>query len=258
MNNKNICSNSLGQVKQTTFQWKELGSNPNYCIYLDIVKSEKGLRVFKRIIKDYHSYKNRGDYAGRQINWFIRDIKTDEIYGGIGIGSAIYVLRVRGDFIGWKGLTYPSVCIEKQQNLNKIANNWRFTLMPNIPKNTATKTLSLLHKEAPKEWFKKYGDKLVLLETLVEPPHTGAIYKAAGWIYLGMTLGSATEDCFEWRRHPSGSQKRKEAVKKQSPNKGRAISKLIFVKPLHRYWKRELQRVKDKEEEQKRDMGLNK
>lgn len=241
-----MSNNSVYLVKQTTFQWEDSGSNPDCCIYLDIIKSEKELQIFKRIVRDYHSYKQGGNYAGRQINWFIRNVETDEIFGCIGIGSAIYVLKARGDFIGWKGLTYPSVCTEKQQNLNKIANNWRFTLMPNAPKNAATKTLSLLCKEATKEWKQKYGDKLVLLETLVEPPHTGLIYKAAGWVCLGKTLGSATENCFEWRRHPSGSQKRKEAVKNQSSNKGQAVSKLIFVKPLHRYWQQELMKTEAK------------
>jgi len=217
-------------------------------IYLDLIKSKKGLRIFKRIVRDYHSYKQGGNYAGRQINWFIRDMETDEIYGCIGVGSAIYVLKARGDFIGWKGLTYPSVCEEKQRNLNKIANNWRFTMMPNTISisNMGSKVLSLLHKAAPKEWELKYGDKLVLFETLIEPPHLGTIYKAAGWIYLGETLGSATEDCFEWRRYPSGSQERREAVKNQSCNKGQAVSKLIFVKPLHRYWQRELMRCGEK------------
>src|SRR3989442_14001658 len=43
---------------------------------------------------------------------------------------------------------------------------------------------------ARQAWFKKYGEPLFLIETMVEPPHTGVVYKAASWLAIGMTSGT--------------------------------------------------------------------
>jgi len=43
-----------------------------------------------------------------------------------------------------------------------------------------------------KDYLLKYNEEIVGLITFVEPPRTGAIYKADNWLYLGMTKGYGT------------------------------------------------------------------
>src|SRR3989442_399144 len=43
---------------------------------------------------------------------------------------------------------------------------------------------------ARQAWYKKYHEPLFLIETMVEPPHTGIVYKAASWLEVGMTSGT--------------------------------------------------------------------
>jgi len=110
-------------------------------------------------------------------------------------------------------------------------------------------------KEGKRMWYDKYDDKLVLLETLVEKPHTGSIYLASGWIHVGETKGTEfrwmdKEDAIDLvKNNPNASIKQmymmfgniKNENKYQVYIKNSSSKKSIFVKPLHRYWRKELQ-----------------
>ena len=56
-------------------------------------------------------------------------------------------------------------------------------------KNLGTRVLKVFRNTVKKEYESKYGDKLAGLVTFVEPPRTGAVYKADNWKYLGKTQG---------------------------------------------------------------------
>ena len=43
-------------------------------------------------------------------------------------------------------------------------------------------------------WLAAYGVRPLLLETLVDRPHTGTCYRAANWIYVGQTQGRGRMD----------------------------------------------------------------
>jgi len=124
-----------------------------------------------------------------------------------------------------------------------IANNWRFCLIENPPKNLGSKVLSLLCKVAPKEWKRKYGDELVLLETLVEPPHDGTVYRAAGWKLVGYTKGTEyrwfKKDEIPWDEGWHVVQKYMKYGDKIDYDTWQCVRdnakkrKMIFVKPLY-------------------------
>lgn len=40
-----------------------------------------------------------------------------------------------------------------------------------------------------KDYEKKYGQELIGIVTFVEPPRTGALYKADNWDYIGESAG---------------------------------------------------------------------
>jgi len=196
---------------------------------------------FDQIVKNYHTYKPNTNLLGRQINWLIK--YGGKYIGAIGVGSSMMASNPRDKFIGWKKET-------RLKNLVKTCTNWRYCLIDKT--NYSSKILSIFVKEARKEWKKKYGDNLLLIEALVEPPYEGTCYKAAGWKMVGKTKGFQ----FEWKS-PNDILSTDnvvqrfmeiEGVKDFSQWKvvsGKNEPKLIFVKPLHRYWKRELNKIED-------------
>jgi hypothetical protein len=47
----------------------------------------------------------------------------------------------------------------------------------------------MFRERVKKDYEERYKDELVGLVTFVEPPRTGALYKADNWQYLGETQG---------------------------------------------------------------------
>lgn len=206
--------------------------------HLDVNKIElrDSSEVSSDIIRMYHGYVPTTQYVGRQCNYSIW-CEGYEI-GFFGWGSAVMAMKPRDDFIGWS----------KQQrlaNLNHTATNWRFTLLNNLPKNTATKVIHLSIIKGREDWKRKYGDDLVLVETLVEPPRTGTIYKASKWHMVGMTQGTQYEwkhinevlptDVITRRGFRIGDKVDESKVKVVS---GKASSKMIFIKPINKRWQK--------------------
>jgi len=67
-------------------------------------------------------------------------------------------------------------------------NVFRIVNKPN-DKNFGTKVLKIFRNAIYKDYYIKYQDELLGIVTFVEPPRTGAIYKADNWEYLGKTKG---------------------------------------------------------------------
>ncbi len=104
----------------------------------------------------------------------------------LGWGSAAWSVKSRDSFIGWDKPT-------KEQNLHFVANNTRFLILPWIfVKYLASKILALNVKRISEDWLKTYNHPLYLLETFVEKDRfKGTCYKAANWIGVGQTKGTA-------------------------------------------------------------------
>tara|TARA_R100000655_G_scaffold46290_2_gene83209 strand:- start:240 stop:809 length:570 start_codon:yes stop_codon:yes gene_type:complete len=74
-------------------------------------------------------------------------------------------------------------------DLGYLNNNvYRIVKKPN-DKNIGTKILKLFRQTVKTDYPQQYGDDLLGLVTFVEPPRTGAIYKADNWASLGLTQG---------------------------------------------------------------------
>ncbi|EFK06151.1 conserved hypothetical protein [delta proteobacterium NaphS2] len=104
----------------------------------------------------------------------------------LGWGSAAWSVKSRESFIKWDKPT-------KQKKLHLVANNTRFLILPwvNI-KFLASKILAINAKRISKDWFNIYNHHVYLLETFVEQDKfQGTCYKAANWIRVGQTKGTA-------------------------------------------------------------------
>lgn len=161
---------------------KEYHQEQNSNYYLDLVDNKEKHKLCTDIITKYHSYKRGVKTIGRKIDWLIYKSGEMEPCGMIGISSAPY--PASKDL-----LTFLDISLQQyQKELNNIANNWRFCIKESTP-NGGSQILSLLRKEAPLAWKKKYGDDLKMLVTFVGNGHLGTVYKADNWQYIGKTSG---------------------------------------------------------------------
>jgi len=76
-----------------------------------------------------------------------------------------------------------------KDDLNFLNNNV-FRIVEKLnDKNLGTKILKLFRNKINKDYYEKYKTHLLGLITFVEPPRTGAVYKADNWKLLGKTQG---------------------------------------------------------------------
>jgi hypothetical protein len=117
-----------------------------------------------------------------QLRYFITAGK--QIVALAGFGAAAWQTAPRDQFIGWNH-------DQRKKNLNLIANNARFLILPWVrSKNLASKILSLTARRLPDDWEEKYNVRPLLLESFVQKNRfAGTCYKAASWINVGQTKG---------------------------------------------------------------------
>jgi len=209
-------------------------------ITLDYVDNETKRFAFNNIVKNYHTYKPETELFGKRIDYIIK--ANSKIVGAIGLGCPVIAMKPRDSFIGWNEE-------QRLKNLTKIGSNWRFCLMY---EKLGSKVLSVFCRQARQDYKRIYNQNLLLIETLVEPPYKGTCYLAAGFVKVGQTTGHTFEviDSFDTKEHAM-QYKEKNSIKNvvnRSFKDGKTFllksivgtKKIIFVKPLHRYFRKEL------------------
>ncbi len=112
----------------------------------------------------------------------------------LGWGSAAWKVKSRDDFIGWT----PGV---RKDHLHFVVNNTRFLILPWVQvKCLASKLLAMNARRICRDWLDTYSYPLYLLETFVEKQRfAGTCYKAANWIRVGQTKGTAKKGHVHYR-----------------------------------------------------------
>lgn len=126
--------------------------------------------------------------------------------------SAAWKVKDRDQFIGWQEPT-------KRKNLHLIANNTRFLILPWVNvKYLASKILSLSVGRLSEDWEQTYAHPVYLAETFVDVARfKGTCYRAANWIEIGRTKGSAKKgNDYRYHGHP----------------------KAVYLYPLRRHFRR--------------------
>lgn len=136
-------------------------------------------RLLQRMAKHYSQPKG---FVGRNICYAIE--WADEYYGHIVGGSATRFLPGRNQFLG----------VLQPADLNKIVNNLFYNISPLLTKkypqrNFTSLVLDNFCEQIRKDWELQYGEVVLGFETLIEKPRTGELYRRAGWIELGETIG---------------------------------------------------------------------
>lgn len=145
---------------------------------LDLVITK---RTDERLLKRMEThYSHPKGFVGRNICYAIMFGNT--YYGHIVGGSATRFLPGRNEFLG----------IDLSQ-LNNVVNNIFFNIskVNNAypTRNFSTYVVQAFQERVRADWGSKYGDLVVGLETLIEKPRTGELYRRAGFSLVGETVG---------------------------------------------------------------------
>lgn len=183
-------------------------------ILLTRVESQKERDLWYEYVDRYH-YLGYQIPFGAQLRYFIKSGTTDVILGCFQFSSPAWRMAQRDRWIGWNDE-------QRKLKLQKVINNSRFLIFPWVSvKNLASTALALAVKTVPDDWHQSYGNRPVLMETLVDQSRfKGVCYQAANWTHIGRTTGRGRMD-------------------RDNKNKGAAI-KEIYVYPLTPQFRQEL------------------
>ena len=148
---------------------------------------------FGAALGEFHYLGYRGT-VGENLQYTVSDA-TGRLLACLLFGSAAWKCQTRDRFIGWT----PT---QRSQHLQLLTNNTRFLILPwvRVP-HLASWVLGRVLRRLPRDWQRKYGHAIVLVETFVERQRfAGTSYRAANWIQLGATTGRSRQDRYRTLR----------------------------------------------------------
>ena len=180
--NNKVRNRSIPVVKipKTPLQGKPSHFSP---VRIQPVRNTSFEPLYNSLIQEYH-YLGYRQIVGNH-NKYMAFIDEQPV-ACLGWGSAAWAVKSRESFLKWDKPT-------KENNLHLVVNNTRFLILPWIDiKFLASKVLALNARRISEDWFKIYNHHVYLLETFVEQDRfKGTCYKAANWIRVGQTKGTA-------------------------------------------------------------------
>ncbi len=155
------------------------------------VRNTKLEPLYNSLIQQHH-YLGYRQIVGNHLKYIA--FIADRPVACLGWGSAAWKVKSRDTFIGWDAKT-------RKDNLHFVANNTRFLILPWISvKCLASKLLALSARRICDDWLQTYNYPLYLLETFVEKNRfKGTCYKAANWIRVGQTQGTAKKGYMHYK-----------------------------------------------------------
>lgn len=162
---------------------------------IELVATNKGDPLVKQYMAVH--YTQPKGFVGRQLIYRIEC--GGKVYGAIAGGSAIKLPKMSQQLAG---RVFP-----EGATLENVVNNTFFHLErpegESYPvRNFAPKVVALWRERVMRDWPARYkGDRVMLFETLIEPPRTGELYLRDGWTHVGTTHGT------QWKREGGSSPK---------------------------------------------------
>jgi Domain of unknown function (DUF4338) len=152
-----------------------------HALSLQLVRTPRERLLYRQMMLQHH-YLGYYPMPGAQLRYLL--YHDAQLLGGLGFGASAWSLADRDRFIGWSKL-------QRQQNLHLVLNNHRFLLLPWVRSpNLASRVLGGVCRRLTADWLGQYGYRPVLLETFVQwPRFSGTAYRAANWLYVGVTKG---------------------------------------------------------------------
>ena len=138
-------------------------------------------RLFGALLEAHH-YLGYTQPVGEHLKYLV--YAKDRPIACFAWSSAPRHLGPRDRFIGWSGEA-------RRQNIRFIAYNSRFLVLPWVEvTHLASHLLGRLAKRLSSDWERFYGHPVYYLESFVDPGRfRGTCYRAANWLFLGLTTG---------------------------------------------------------------------
>lgn len=158
-------------------------------IEVEAVETAEQALLFRELIGRHH-YLGCVPTYGAQMRYLVYASHPERtVVAAVQYSSPAWRMAPRDLWIGWDEAA-------RQRNLQRVVNNSRFLILPWVRvKNLATRVLSLMVRRLVRDWPRRYGNEVMLLETLVDTSrYWGGCYRAANWIALGETTGRGRRD----------------------------------------------------------------
>lgn len=168
------------EVQPTPLEGKPSHFGP---VRLQLVRNTSLESLYNSLIQQHH-YLGYRQIVGNHLKYMA--FIGEQPVACLGWGSAAWSVKSRESFVQWDK---PA----KEKNLHLVVNNTRFLILPWINiKFLASKILALNARRISKDWFEIYNHHIYLLETFVQKDRfKGTCYKAANWVRVGQTKGTA-------------------------------------------------------------------
>jgi len=142
---------------------------------------------FSRLLAEHHYLGHRGT-VGENMQYLVSDPQGNTL-ACVLFGAAAWQCKARDATIGWDAAT-------RARGLAHVTNNTRFLILPwvRVP-HLASHVLGRITRRLSRDWQKKYGHPIHLLETFVDPSRfAGTCYRAANWRMVGKTTGRTRQN----------------------------------------------------------------
>jgi SRSO17 transposase len=139
--------------------------------------------LWDQMVSSYH-YLGYQKLIGHRLKYLA--LIEDQPVAALSWSAPALKLAARDQYIGWS-------TVQRKRHLNQLASNSRFLIPPwvKIP-NLASHVLSLNIAQLKNDWPQHFNKQLLVLETFVDSRYfKGTCYKAANWLHVGDTYGSA-------------------------------------------------------------------
>lgn len=184
------------QVATTEAQGDEItGSAGAFSsLQLQLVQGEDDSRLWRQHVEQHH-YLGCPVPFGAHLRYWVRH--QGRALACLLWTSPAWRMKPRDAWIGWTNE-------QRQQNLQRVVNNGRFLILPWVRVlGLASLILGRCARQLPRDWEAQYGNRPLLLETLVDAQRfAGTCYRAANWIHVGKTAGRGRMDRHKLRQEP--------------------------------------------------------
>ena len=143
--------------------------------------------VFENLLCRHHYLSYRSP-VGENLQYLVSD-RQGRPLACVLFGAAAWQCADRDEHVGWDAAT-------RCQGLHLIANNSRFLIPPwvRVP-YLASHLLGRIARRLSRDWQRKYGHPIYLLETFVQRDRfAGSCYRAANWLRVGQTKGRSRQN----------------------------------------------------------------
>jgi hypothetical protein len=150
-------------------------------IELHQVRRSPEEKLFNTLVRQYH-YLGYSQPVGEHLKYLA--YANGRVIACFAFSSASYAIDHRDTFIGWSMEV-------RERNRHLLAYNTRFLILPwvQVP-HLASHLLGCISRTISADWQRIYNHPLFWLETFIDTElFAGTCYKAANWIFLGLTSG---------------------------------------------------------------------